>query len=146
MTQAQPTGPFATEHEALSEAATTLRAALGGACPECAPDTACRCLRDRFEEFHGRLLRHFDEEEKLWRGVDRRTTDWTTLHWIARMVQDHGRFRRKAGELRLALADPTPGDELREGLCGLLDELLEHELSESRLLQRAVFEESPDCL
>ena len=146
MSRTGATGPFATEHEALNEAAASIRAAFAGTCPSCGSATVCRCLREGFEAFHHRLLRHFDKEEELWSGIDRRTTDRTTLHWIDRLVQDHQRFRRKAGRLRLELADPTPREGVREGVRAILDDLLEHELSESKLLQRAVFEGSPDCL
>ena len=131
---------LAVEHGALRAAATALRSQLATACSDCGSETVCACLRARVEDLHRRLLQHFDAEEALWHSIEPGSVDWTTLRWIARLERDHDQFRRRTAEVRLELADPRPPPALRSKMREILDDLLEHELSEAKLFQRAVFE------
>jgi len=140
VTEPKTANALAIEHGALRAAAIALRRMLGATTCDCGSETGCSCLRDRVEDLHRRLLRHFAAEEALWHALEPGGADWTTLRWIARLERDHDDFRRRTAEVRLELAGTRPSPALRWKLHGILDDLLEHELSEAKLFQRSVFE------
>lgn len=131
---------IAAEHGALRESAAAIRSALERDRCSCGSSGGCTCLRDRVEDFRRRLLQHFAAEEALWQAVEPGCTDWTTLRWIDRLAREHDAFRRRTAEVRLGLADLRPSLEVRSKLRAILDDLFEHELSETKLFQRSVFE------
>jgi len=135
---------LAVEHGALRAAASGLRGALEAKRCDCGSNGGCSCLRDRVDQLRRHLLQHFDAEEKLWSAIERDRADWATLRWIDRVEAEHERFRRLTAEARLGLAEPELAPDLRSKLRAILDDLLEHELSETKLFQRSVFESPID--
>ncbi|MFN0009892.1 MAG: hypothetical protein ACKVXR_18520 [Planctomycetota bacterium] len=132
-------------HDALREMTRSLMFLLGGSPCACGATRCARCLGRGMEFLTHRLESHFVVEEESWRGIDRPRCDWTTLHWIDRLVDQHAEFRKRLGNLRAPLerarqAGEPLDAELSAELRVLLDELVEHELSEARLFQRSVFE------
>ena len=124
------------DHAALHAVALELH----GACAKC----GCGSLLERMRDFGARLATHFDAEERLWREVDDERLDWSARKWIANLVRDHEDFRGRIEGITRALAaaeaGARPPDDLVGDIRRLLGDLLQHELSESRLFQRAVFE------
>jgi len=140
MVESSSAGALSIEHGALRATAIALRGRVEAARCDCGSDSGCVCLREGVEDLHRRLLRHFAAEEALWHSMDAGSADWTTLRWIARLEREHDEFRRRTAEIRVEISEPGPSPALRSKLRSILDDLLEHELSEARLFQRSVFE------
>lgn len=115
-----------------------------GAPPGGAPEDRSR-LRGHLDEFRRRLSIHFASEELEWNGRPEGRMDRTTSLWIERLVREHRGFERRIDDVVAQLdsareTTSSPAGEIR----GILEELLEHELSEARLFQRTVFEGAAD--
>jgi hypothetical protein len=89
---------------------------------------------------------HFTHEEKGWNEANPEQCTPSTQRWIAMLTCQHGDFRSRIEKLVLSLESallsgrPLP-PEFEGELSSLLQDLTQHEYSESRLFQRAVFEE-----
>ena len=99
------------------------------------------------DEFHDRLKRHFEFEEQGWTRPDvaARCTP-STRRWIATLTRQHADFIARI-EIVVAMleASLTHASRLPERFAGelssLLADLTRHEFSETRLFQRAMFED-----
>ncbi len=126
-----------------------IRCALEGKSCSCGSPGTHACLLQHLESFGRRLEGHFAAEETLWHGADHARADWTTRHWIERLTREHGEFTKRLRAVRLGLEEPgrsasAPSAEMVATIGGILDDLLAHELTETRLFQRSVFEESAE--
>jgi hypothetical protein len=98
------------------------------------------------QDFRELLKRHFSFEEKGWNEVDPAECTPSTQRWVAMLTRQHEHFLETIDRLVSSLESALlRGKRLPPGfegeLSGLLHELTQHEFSESRLFQRAVFEE-----
>lgn len=104
-------------------------------------------LLAEIDTFRERLIRHFRFEESGWSRpeVAARCTP-STRRWIATLTRQHEDFLTRidaiVGVLETALETGAKVPERFGGeLSSLLADLTRHEFSESRLYQRAVFED-----
>jgi hemerythrin-like domain-containing protein len=104
-------------------------------------------LLAQLDDFSGRLKRHFTYEESGWSRVEvAMKCSPATRRWIDMLTRQHDDFRQRIDRLTAALETSLvsgvrlPGTFEGE-LSSLLADLTRHELSESRLFQRSVFEE-----
>lgn len=98
------------------------------------------------QEFRALLKRHFSFEEQGWNEADPAECTPSTQRWIAMLTHQHGDFLERIEKLILALEGSLMSGaklpaEFEGEISAVLDELSQHEFSESRLFQRAVFEE-----
>jgi hypothetical protein len=96
------------------------------------------------------LLGHFSREEKGWSQLDASRSTPSTRRWIETLVREHHDYLKRIGELTSTLeAAHASREPLAAGFDGelsaLLGDLLRHELSEARLMQRSVFEGMLGC-
>lgn len=100
------------------------------------------CLRVEFDSFARLLRRHFAQEEcaELFRPDCASTP--AGRRWAESTLEAHRAFESRLDELGRMLHGGPPEAAFEEGLLSLIDDLFEHELSEERLVQRLVFEES----
>jgi hemerythrin-like domain-containing protein len=136
---------IAEEHGALREAARRIRALLEGGPCACRTKNCVDCLREGTNALAERLRTHFTAEEVSWRSADDRGRDRATRNWIDRLVREHAQIRERMDVLVAELEETrrrqvSAAAALRSRLHALLDDLVEHELSEARLFQRSRFE------
>jgi hypothetical protein len=139
------TRSVAGDHHALREMASGLQHLLGGSACTCGATRCTKCLGERMRSLASRLRSHFDAEEESWRGIDRHRCDWTTLSWIDRLVGEHDCLRERLDATCSLLEEArrqkvAVSEDLAAEIRSLLADLIEHELGESRLFQRSVFE------
>jgi hypothetical protein len=137
------------EHEVFRAAVREINAELDRA-RDSRDSRDLRCEGDALlvllERFRELLQRHFSSEEEGWGRADPAECTPSTQRWIAMLTQQHGDFLERIEQLIAGLeAALMPGGGLPPGfegeLSALLRDLTQHEFSESRLFQRAVFEE-----
>ena len=96
------------------------------------------------------LLGHFSREEKGWSQLDASRSTPSTQRWIETLVREHRDYLKRIGELtstlEAALLSRAPlAAEFDGELSALLGDLMRHELSEARLMQRSIFEGLLGC-
>lgn len=99
------------------------------------------------EAFRSRLEAHFALEERRWSGFQGPDCDRTTAHWVEGLVREHREIERRIGDVlsRLGAEQGTrraPSAAVASAIRALIDDLYAHELSETKLFQRRVFEGS----
>jgi 1,6-anhydro-N-acetylmuramate kinase len=92
---------------------------------------------------------HFATEEAQWTRVDLARADWTTVRWVHRLVREHRDFEARLAKVlsRVEAAKKDgklPSAAIETQIRAILADLLDHELSETRLFQRSIFETSID--
>ena len=89
---------------------------------------------------------HFALEEGHWNRDQGWKDDPTTARWVEGLVREHRGFEERLKDvietLRSERERPTFSAETVARIRTLLEELFAHELSETKLFQRRVFEES----
>lgn len=133
------------EHEAFRGVGIALLDALDACAASPAAAERHACLRDEYDAFARLLRRHFREEEASdVFALDERASS-ATRRWVDSTVAAHRAFESRLDALGRRLACTPPEAGFEPELRALVRDLLEHELSEERLVQRLVFEE-PDGL
>lgn len=135
------------DHDALRAMVCDVKAGLDRLqCDPGGPEPAF-AMRNALNQMRQRLERHFAREEAGWSIAAGR--DPSTERWVRSLTEQHrdfeARMRDMLGELDRCLGESTaisPGCDA--SIRALLTDLTAHELSEDRLLQRAIFEEL-DC-
>ena len=102
-------------------------------------------LAELLEAFRDRIEAHFGLEERRWSGSQDSIRDRTTENWVRALVHEHRDIERRIGEILSRLnaekeARRTPSAPVVSAIRRLVDDLCTHELSETKLFQRLVFE------
>lgn len=126
------------EHAALHRSGHALLEALA-LCRKKSGAGIGTCFADELATYRTLLLQHFAEEESspVFRARERQSP--AVRRWIDATLDEHRRFEVRVDALVHASAGEPP-DGIEGDVRALLRDLAAHELSEGRLLQRAVFE------
>lgn len=134
---------IASDHQALGAMVREVKADLDRLqCDPCGRQPAF-ALRNTLHQMHQRLERHFAHEEAGWSSTKDR--DPSSERWVRTLTKQHrdfeSRMRDILDELDRDLKAGGPlSVECNAAMRAVLTDLTAHELSEDRLLQRAIFE------